>query len=229
MPIALKSHDVRARPAARAGRAWSTWSSTAFACPRRRTCRPCWSCASAPATCAASFECKDNVAPQLSTRALMEEPAGFDYMRLAHPPVTFRQEKLKGEERIPAARRYIVEHQLNETGPARTATSASSCRAACTTRWCARCSSSAWPTRSAPATSRCWCSTSPIRWCPSEVARLLRRQARGAGGRGRPARIHRAGDRHAAAPARHPDAAARQGHAAGGRRVHASRCWRRGC
>jgi len=35
-------------------------------------------------------------------------------MRLAHPPVTFRHEKLKGDERIPAARRYIVEHGLNE-------------------------------------------------------------------------------------------------------------------
>ena len=45
-----------------------------------------------------SFECKDNVAPAISTRALMAEPAGFDYMRLAHPPVTFRHEKLKGDE-----------------------------------------------------------------------------------------------------------------------------------
>jgi indolepyruvate ferredoxin oxidoreductase alpha subunit len=61
-----------------------------------------------------SFVAKDNVAPPVSTRALMEDPAAFDYMRLAHPPVTFRQEKLKGEERIPAARRYIVEHGLNE-------------------------------------------------------------------------------------------------------------------
>jgi len=64
-----------------------------------------------------NFECKDNVAPKLSTRALQEEPAPFDYMRLAHPPVTFRQEKLKGEQRIPAARRYIVEHKLNEHWP----------------------------------------------------------------------------------------------------------------
>jgi indolepyruvate ferredoxin oxidoreductase alpha subunit len=64
-----------------------------------------------------NFECKDNVAPKLSTRALQEEPAPFDYMRLAHPPVTFRQEKLKGEQRIPAARRYIVEHRLNEHWP----------------------------------------------------------------------------------------------------------------
>ena len=35
-------------------------------------------------------------------------------MRLAHPPVTFRHEKLKVEERLPAARRYIAEHRLNE-------------------------------------------------------------------------------------------------------------------
>jgi indolepyruvate ferredoxin oxidoreductase alpha subunit len=66
-----------------------------------------------------SFVCKDNVAPALSTRRLMEEPASFDYSRLAHPPATFRQEKLKYEERLPAARRYIVENQLNELMPGR--------------------------------------------------------------------------------------------------------------
>jgi indolepyruvate ferredoxin oxidoreductase alpha subunit len=66
-----------------------------------------------------SFQAKDNRAPAISTRALMAEPAGFDYMRLAHPPVTFRQEKLKVEQRIPAARRYIVEHGLNELMPGR--------------------------------------------------------------------------------------------------------------
>ena len=60
------------------------------------------------------FECKDNVAPALSTRQLIDEPAGFDYMRLAHPPVTFRHEKLKVEQRLPAAQRYIAEHRLNE-------------------------------------------------------------------------------------------------------------------
>src|SRR5690242_6316316 len=48
------------------------------------------------------FVAKDNVAPAFSTRALIAEPAGFDYMRLAHPPVTFRHEKLKIEQRIPA-------------------------------------------------------------------------------------------------------------------------------
>jgi len=66
-----------------------------------------------------SFVCKDNVAPAVSTRHLMEEPAKFDYTKLAHPPVTFRHEKLKGELRIPAARRFIAEQALNEFLPGR--------------------------------------------------------------------------------------------------------------
>ncbi|MEP7282809.1 MAG: indolepyruvate ferredoxin oxidoreductase subunit alpha, partial [Rubrivivax sp.] len=61
-----------------------------------------------------TFEAKDNVAPRFGTHDLIEEPAGFDYMRLAHPPVTFRHEKLKIEQRIPAAQAYIIEHGLNE-------------------------------------------------------------------------------------------------------------------
>ncbi|HKB55268.1 MAG TPA: indolepyruvate ferredoxin oxidoreductase subunit alpha [Ramlibacter sp.] len=64
-----------------------------------------------------SFAAKDNRPPPVSTRALMENPAAFDYGKLAHPPVTFRHEKLKGDERIPAARRYICEHELNELMP----------------------------------------------------------------------------------------------------------------
>lgn len=64
-----------------------------------------------------SFEAKDNIRPPVSTRALMENPAQFDYMKLAHPPVTFRQEKLKSEQRLPAARQYIVEQKLNELFP----------------------------------------------------------------------------------------------------------------
>ncbi|MBE2243243.1 MAG: indolepyruvate ferredoxin oxidoreductase subunit alpha [Burkholderiaceae bacterium] len=64
-----------------------------------------------------SFECKDNRPPPVSTRQMMIEPANFDYSRLSHPPVTFAHEKLKITERIPAARRYIVEHQLNEFLP----------------------------------------------------------------------------------------------------------------
>ncbi len=60
------------------------------------------------------FTTRDNLAPRPSARELIEEPAAFDYMRLAHPPVTFRHEKLKVEQRIPAAQRYIAEHGLNE-------------------------------------------------------------------------------------------------------------------
>ncbi|MBL8325304.1 MAG: indolepyruvate ferredoxin oxidoreductase subunit alpha [Rubrivivax sp.] len=61
-----------------------------------------------------SFTAADNVAPAASTRHLIDEPARFDYMRLAHPPVTFRHEKLKIEQRLPAAERFIVERGLNE-------------------------------------------------------------------------------------------------------------------
>ncbi|WP_291915999.1 indolepyruvate ferredoxin oxidoreductase subunit alpha [Limnohabitans sp.] len=60
------------------------------------------------------FVTKDNQAPQLSKKHLIDEPAGFNYMRLAHPPVTFAQEKRKVEHRLPAARQYIAEQGLNE-------------------------------------------------------------------------------------------------------------------
>lgn len=62
-----------------------------------------------------SFEAQDNVAPRHGTHAWIDEPAPFDYGKLAHPPVTFRHEKLKVEQRIPAAQAYIEQHGLNET------------------------------------------------------------------------------------------------------------------
>jgi indolepyruvate ferredoxin oxidoreductase, alpha subunit len=64
-----------------------------------------------------SFDTKNNQSPRISTRALMQEPGTFEYAKLAHPPATFPQEKRKSEERIPAARRYIVEKRLNELMP----------------------------------------------------------------------------------------------------------------
>ena len=60
------------------------------------------------------FVAKDNQAPKLSKKHLINEPAGFNYMKLAHPPVTFAQEKRKVEHRLPAARQYIAEQGLNE-------------------------------------------------------------------------------------------------------------------
>ena len=58
---------------------------------------------------------------------------------------------------------------------------------------------------------------------PEEIVALLRRQEGRAGGRGRRARFHRAGDRPDPAQGRPADQAARQGRAADGGRVHAAR------
>ena len=51
-----------------------------------------------------AFDCSDNVSPAVSTRALLAGPPEFNYDRLSHPPATFKQEKLKSDVRMPAAR-----------------------------------------------------------------------------------------------------------------------------
>jgi indolepyruvate ferredoxin oxidoreductase alpha subunit len=62
-----------------------------------------------------SFVAKNNRAPEISTRIkLAGPPREFVYDRLAHPPAIFRQEKLKAQVRLPAARKYVAEHKLNE-------------------------------------------------------------------------------------------------------------------
>ena len=62
-----------------------------------------------------SFSSKKNLAPAVSTRHKLDgPPKEFIYDRLAHPPAIFRQEKLKSDVRLPAARKYIAEHKLNE-------------------------------------------------------------------------------------------------------------------
>ncbi|MEZ5738677.1 MAG: indolepyruvate ferredoxin oxidoreductase subunit alpha [Burkholderiaceae bacterium] len=61
-----------------------------------------------------SFVCSDNRAPAVSTNQPLQAPAGFNYDRLAHPPATFAQEKLKAAVRLPAAREFIAQHRLNE-------------------------------------------------------------------------------------------------------------------
>jgi indolepyruvate ferredoxin oxidoreductase alpha subunit len=57
--------------------------------------------------------CRDNVAPRISMRDRLQQPS-FDYARLSHPPSTYLQEAQKFELRLPSARRYVREHQLNE-------------------------------------------------------------------------------------------------------------------
>jgi indolepyruvate ferredoxin oxidoreductase, alpha subunit len=66
-----------------------------------------------------AFEAKDNVAPQFSAKNRLA-PAKFNYDRLSHPPVIFPQEIAKFEKRLPAARKFIQDHKLNERlGPER--------------------------------------------------------------------------------------------------------------
>src|SRR6195256_4582106 len=60
------------------------------------------------------FVARDNQAPATPARRKLDEPAAFDYGHLSHPPATFSQEKLKAEVRLPAARRFVAEHRLNE-------------------------------------------------------------------------------------------------------------------
>jgi len=65
-----------------------------------------------------SFKSKQNQAPAVSTRHQLDgPPKEFIYDRLAHPPATFRQEKLKNDVRLPAARKFILEEKLNEVFP----------------------------------------------------------------------------------------------------------------
>src|SRR5207253_5962068 len=49
-----------------------------------------------------------------SRRNRIAGPPRFDYGKLSHPPVTFAHERLKVEERLPAAQRFIREQALNE-------------------------------------------------------------------------------------------------------------------
>jgi indolepyruvate ferredoxin oxidoreductase alpha subunit len=65
-----------------------------------------------------SFRTRNNLAPAVSTRRKLDgPPKEFIYDRLAHPPATFRQEKLKSDVRLPAARKFVAEHRLNEIFP----------------------------------------------------------------------------------------------------------------
>jgi indolepyruvate ferredoxin oxidoreductase alpha subunit len=60
------------------------------------------------------FDAKDNRKGEYSGINRIATPAKFNYSRLAHPPVTYAQEKLKIEQRLPAARAFIRDQKLNE-------------------------------------------------------------------------------------------------------------------
>src|SRR5580692_707682 len=63
------------------------------------------------------FATKDNRRPQFSGVNRLAGPPKFNYARLSHPPVTFIHEKLKVEEREPAAQKFIRAEKLNEVFP----------------------------------------------------------------------------------------------------------------
>ena len=60
--------------------------------------------------------CKDNVRPAISRLSPLTAPS-FSLERINLPPFTYAMEGKKFTERLPAARRYIVEHKLNEHLP----------------------------------------------------------------------------------------------------------------
>jgi indolepyruvate ferredoxin oxidoreductase alpha subunit len=63
------------------------------------------------------FKAKTNRRGAYSGLNRLQGPPRFDYARLAHPPVTFIHERLKVEDRMPAARKFIRNHKLNEILP----------------------------------------------------------------------------------------------------------------
>ena len=60
-----------------------------------------------------TLHCKDNVRPKVSMLSPLGAPS-FSLERINLPPFTYAMEAQKFEQRLPAARRYIVEHGLNE-------------------------------------------------------------------------------------------------------------------
>jgi indolepyruvate ferredoxin oxidoreductase, alpha subunit len=60
------------------------------------------------------FIARDNRPGRYSALNRLPGPARFDYARLSHPPLTFIHERLKVEDRVPAAQAFIRKHKLNE-------------------------------------------------------------------------------------------------------------------
>jgi indolepyruvate ferredoxin oxidoreductase alpha subunit len=63
------------------------------------------------------FKTKANRRADFSGKNRIAGPPTFQYGRLAHPPVTFSQERLKVDERLPAAQKFVRDKKLNEIIP----------------------------------------------------------------------------------------------------------------
>src|SRR5947208_2755814 len=60
-----------------------------------------------------TLTCRDNVRPAISMRSPLEAPS-FSLERINLPPFTYAMEARKFEQRLPAARSYILERRPNE-------------------------------------------------------------------------------------------------------------------
>src|SRR5215471_6467295 len=63
-----------------------------------------------------TLRCKDNVRPRISMLDRLGAPS-FAIERINLPPFTYAMEAQKFETRMPAARRYVLDHRLNEHFP----------------------------------------------------------------------------------------------------------------
>ena len=63
------------------------------------------------------FPAENNKRGAYSGQHRLAGPPRFEYGRLTHPPAIFTQERLKIEERLPAAQKFIRDRKLNEVIP----------------------------------------------------------------------------------------------------------------
>ena len=138
------------------------------------------------------FKTKANRRAAFSGKNRIAGPPRFEYGRLAHPPVTSRRSGSRSTSGCRPRRNSSASASSTRSSPATSPMSASSSWAGSPTACCARSRGSTSPISTASAAFR---SGAQRRLSAGARggARVLRRQARGAGGRGRLARLHRAG------------------------------------
>ena len=176
------------------------------------------------------FIAKDNVRPAFGLKDAMENPRR-DVSRIVLPPASYMQEQEKIRERLPAARRFIVENKLNEVFDDG-AQDVGIILQGGMYNGLIRALQLAGPVgcvRQQPHPALCAERHLSAGGRGSDP--LLRRQARGADGGGKPAGVPRTGDQRHPAQGGSADQGAWQGHAADGgrihRRRHALRRWKR--
>ena len=142
-------------------------------------------------------------ARRVDAAAACSAPPEFDYERLSHPPATFRQEKLKADVRLPAARKFIREHKLNELFDGSEPGVGIVCQGGLYNNLLRALQllglADDFGARRIPILAL----NVVYPLVPEEITGFCAGKRGGAGGGRRPARIHRAGHRHHAAPRAH--------------------------